>query len=50
MYFVYAIESQKDKRIYVGLTNDTERRLYEHNIGKMKSTGPYRPWKLFFVK
>ncbi len=33
MYFVYAIESKIRNYIYVGLTNDIDRRLAEHNNG-----------------
>lgn len=50
MYFVYILESLKDKRLYKGLTNNLERRLYEHNHGKMKSTKGYRPWKLIYFE
>ena len=48
MFFVYAIKSQKDGRIYVGFTNDLPKRLEEHNSGKTKSTKGFRPWKLIY--
>jgi putative endonuclease len=48
VYFVYAIESEVDKRIYVGMSKDPVGRLKEHNAGKTKSTKGYRPWKLIF--
>lgn len=48
-YFVYAIKSEVDGRIYVGFTKDVQNRLKEHNLGKTKSTKGYRPWKLFFT-
>ncbi|MGA1978500.1 MAG: GIY-YIG nuclease family protein [Bacteroidales bacterium] len=47
-YFVYAIKSLIDNRIYVGMTDNIERRLYEHNNGKTKSTKGYKPWTLIF--
>ena len=47
-YFVYALKSGADGRIYVGITNNIERRLNEHNNGSTKSTKAYRPWKLIF--
>lgn len=50
MYFVYAIKSLKDKRIYVGLSKDPNRRLVEHNHGQTRSTKGYRPWKLIFIE
>ena len=30
------------------MTNDLKRRIYEHNLGKNKSTRPYRPWTLVY--
>jgi len=48
LYFVYVIESELNKRRYVGFTNDLKRRLNEHNIGKMKSTKAYKPWKIIY--
>ena len=48
MYFVYAIRSLVDKRIYVGITENPERRLSEHNKGRTKSTKGYVPWELFY--
>ena len=49
-YFAYAIKSEKDDRIYVGMTADVERRLKEHISGYVKSPKGYLPWKLIFVK
>ncbi len=46
MYFVYILKSEIDSRLYKGFTNNLERRIKEHNIGKHKSTKPYRPWVL----
>ncbi|MFP4024636.1 MAG: GIY-YIG nuclease family protein [Thiohalospira sp.] len=48
MFFVYIIRSKIDGRLYKGFTNDLERRLKEHNIGKNKTTAPYRPWVLVY--
>ena len=48
MYFVYAIRSQKDGRIYVGLSSDVQRRLSEHNAGYVFSTKGFLPWKLIY--
>jgi putative endonuclease len=46
--FVYAIKSLIDNRIYVGMTQNLQRRLIEHNQGKTKSTKGYRPWVVIF--
>ncbi len=48
MFFVYAIKSEKDGRIYVGMSADAEARLKEHNAGKTKSTKGYTPWRLIY--
>ena len=50
MFYVYAIKSVKHNRIYVGLTEDLNCRLKEHNYGKTKSTKFYRPWIMFYYE
>lgn len=49
-YYVYAIKSLKQKRIYVGISVNPEKRLIDHNRGNTSSTKPWRPWKLFYKK
>ena len=49
-YWVYAIESLKDARTYVGMSKDPERRLREHNAGLTPSTKFYRPWRMAYKK
>lgn len=48
IYYVYAIRSLKNNYIYVGMSTNIQRRLYEHNIGNVFSTKGYTPWKLFY--
>jgi putative endonuclease len=36
--------------IYVGLTDNVERRVAEHNAGYERTTGPYRPFKLILTE
>ena len=48
-YFVYVIKSEIDGRIYVGFSENVQKRIKEHNSGKTKSTKGYRPWQLFFT-
>ena len=50
MWYVYAIQSEVNAFIYVGMAKDVERRLKEHNAGKNKSTKAFRPWVLFFTE
>ncbi len=49
-YTIYAIKSKKDKRVYVGFTDNLNRRLREHNSGFVKSTKGYKPWIVFYTE
>lgn len=46
MYYVYILKSKLFKKIYVGKTDNVERRLKEHNSGKSIYTKRYKPWEL----
>ena len=46
--FVYLLISEKDKKTYLGSTDNIERRLIEHNAGKTLSTRNRRPFKLIY--
>ena len=48
VYIVYAIQSEKDGRIYVGFSSNVVKRLAQHNSGKTKSTKAYIPWRLIY--
>ena len=48
MYYVYLLLSQKDKRTYLGSTDNLARRLNEHNTGKSISTKARVPFKLIY--
>ena len=50
MYKVYVLKSVDNYRFYVGITENLDRRIVEHNSGKTKSTKGYRPWELFFFE
>ena len=45
---VYAIRSSSRNYVYVGMTNDLERRLKEHNNGENRSTKAYKPFTLIY--
>ncbi|MCX6255931.1 MAG: GIY-YIG nuclease family protein [Bacteroidia bacterium] len=47
-YVIYAIKSSVDNRIYVGFTDNLEKRIKEHNQGRTKSTKGFRPWFLIY--
>lgn len=50
MYYVYILESLKDKKLYTGYTNDLRRRINEHNQGKSFATAPRKPFKLIYYE
>ncbi len=50
MYYVYVIKSLSRHYLYVGLTSSITRRFKEHNIGKEKTTKPYRPFMLLHLE
>jgi len=45
-YYVYILESRKDKSLYIGYTKDLKERLKQHNAGQNTSTKSKRPWKI----
>jgi len=44
MILVYVLFSKKHDRIYIGMTNNMDRRIKEHNTGRNRSTKAYIPW------
>jgi putative endonuclease len=50
MYFVYVLKSEENGRFYIGSSENPDRRLDEHNSGKVKSTKSFRPWKRIFLE
>ncbi len=50
MHYVYILISLKDKKFYIGLTNDLKRRIKEHSSGKNQSTSHRRPLKLIYYE
>jgi len=50
MFVVYAIESSSTGRVYIGQTNDVEKRLQFHNSGYVKSTSKDAPWRIIAME
>ncbi|OHA61921.1 MAG: hypothetical protein A2117_01045 [Candidatus Wildermuthbacteria bacterium GWA2_46_15] len=51
MWYVYILKSQKNKRLYTGITNDLKRRFSEHNSNRGgKYTSRNAPFKLIFYE
>jgi putative endonuclease len=50
-YYVYIVSNQSNKVVYVGVTNDLERRIYEHKSSLVKGfTKKYNCSKLLFYE
>jgi putative endonuclease len=49
-YKVYVLKSLSHANRYVGSSNDTDKRLKEHNQGKCRYTKGRRPWKLIYAE
>ena len=49
MFYIYVLESLKNKTLYIGYTTDLAKRCKEHNQGLTISTKRYRPWKLIYT-
>ena len=50
MFYVYILQSQLNKDIYIGYTTNLKNRFKQHSLGKVKSTKPYRPWVLIYYE
>jgi putative endonuclease len=48
MHFVYVLRSQNFPKSYVGMTNNIERRIQEHNSGKHVYTKRHLPWDVIW--
>jgi putative endonuclease len=49
-YYVYILQSFKDKNFYTGYTNDLERRLVQHNQSKSFPMQFRKPFKLIYYE
>ena|SRR3989338_773079 len=46
MYYVYILLNEAKTRTYTGVADDINKRLAEHNAGRVKSSRPYRPYQI----
>jgi putative endonuclease len=49
-FYVYILQSLKDKTYYVGSTSNLKDRVERHNQGRVNYTKPKRPWKLVYTE
>jgi len=50
MFTLYVLKSLGYNRHYIGITENIDNRLMKHNNGGVKSTKPYKPWRLVYTK
>ena len=50
MFYTYVLKSQKDRKLYIGHTEDVAKRLEEHNSGRVRSTKHRVPFTLLYQK
>ena len=49
-YYVYVLESLKDKKRYTGLTTNFRKRLEAHNRGLSFATASRKPFKVIYIE
>ncbi len=47
---MYALRSTKDEFLYIGMSEDPQKRLKHHNLGMTQSTKNRRPFELIFTE
>ena len=50
MYYVYILLNERNIETYTGVADDVNKRLAEHNAGRVKSSRPYRPYKIIHTE
>jgi putative endonuclease len=50
MYYVYVLQSLKDKSLYIGFTDNLKIRVNQHNQGLSTYTQYRKPWKLVYYE
>ena len=50
MFYIYLLQSQKDKEFYIGFSNNLDRRIKEHNNGLVTSTSTRKPFELIYIE
>lgn len=50
MMYVYIIESRKNGKWYIGMTNNLRKRFWQHSNGQSPYTKGRGPWKLIYYE
>ncbi len=49
-WYVYLLQNEITKELYIGKTKDLKRRLEEHRIGRSRFTKEKGKWRLIYVE
>ena len=49
-FYVYILQSLKNKGLYIGYSHNLKARVTQHNNGESAATKPFRPYKLIFYE
>ena len=49
-YYTYILKSRSHNTYYYGSTNNLDKRLKEHNKGKVRYTKGRMPWVVYYVE
>ena len=50
MFYTYILKSDYSNHYYIGSSSNLSVRLSEHNLGRVKSTKKYLPWKIIYYE
>ncbi len=50
MFYVYILQSLKDKSLFIGFSSDLKSRIIKHNKKQVTSTKDKSPWKLIYYE
>jgi putative endonuclease len=50
MHHVYILLNETKTRTYTGVADNVDKRLGEHNAGRVKSSSPYRPYQVIYTE
>ena len=50
VFYVYILQSDKDKSLYIGYSPDLRKRLVKHNKNQVTSTKDKSPWKIIYYE
>ena len=50
MFYTYVLKSPKDKKLYIGFSENLKQRILEHNKGLVQATKNRRPLELIYYE